>query len=249
MKHIKNPNAIVDQFVRDCLATYDKDLVSVIMYGSAVTHEYKPGSSDINIAIVLSDTSIPTTAKMLPLYKKWKNYGIAIPFLFTKEYIASSCDSYPIEFLDMRSNFRILFGEDVLSGIEIHNDHLRLQCEHDLKGISLHLRRAFIREGSNDVALQQILGNSIRGIIPLLRAVLIINGRIAPNAKSQIVSSVEDLFNLGASALSEVFNLTAGQRTHKKINWLDLYSRYTTVVDQIISSIDSHNHFKEESMQ
>ena len=42
----------------DYQQSFDKDLVSVILYGSAITQEYSPKKSDLNFLIVLSEDGI-----------------------------------------------------------------------------------------------------------------------------------------------------------------------------------------------
>ena len=99
---IKNPNDIVEELIADYLAVFGNELVSAVMYGSAVTHEYRPGKSDINIALVLVDNTIKRLTQSLSIQKKWQRNGVSIPLFMTKEYIAGSLDSYPVEFLDMQ---------------------------------------------------------------------------------------------------------------------------------------------------
>lgn len=236
MKKIKNPNDIVDSFVSDYSNVFSEKLVSVIMYGSAVTHEYRAGVSDINIAIVLEDNSISQIAKSMALQKKWSRCRVTTPFFMTKQYILSSCDTYPVEFLDMRSNYRILYGEDVLEKLEIKQEHIRLQCERELRGAAVHLRRLFVQCAGNNKMLSALLNTSIRRLIPVFKGLLILKGRSIPKSKSDIISLVEDSYNLGASALSDIFNSTGKNR---KQRYDKLFDTYTNDIDKLIVTVDT----------
>ncbi len=235
MKKIKNPNEIVSALVSDYQDVFGEDLICIIMYGSAVTHEYKPGVSDINVAIVLNDNSISQISKSIALQKKWVKSGVSTPFFMTMQYIQNSRDTYPVEFIDMRSNYRVLFGEDIFENFEIKHEHIRLQCERELRGIAIHLRRSFVQCAGNNKSLSGLLNASIRRLIPVFKGLLVLKEKSIPKSKSDIVSAVEDSYNLGASSLSEVFN-----SMNKKLdNYSQLFDTYANDVDKLILCVDT----------
>ena len=242
MGKINNPNDIVESIVSDYRGIFGEQLVSVIMYGSAVTHEYKPGISDINIAIVLKDNAITHIAKSIHLQKKWSKNKVSTPFFMTEQYIHNSCDTYPIEYLDMRSNYRVLYGEDVLEQLEIKKEHIRLQCERELRGAAIHLRRSFVQCAGNNRMLSDLLNTSIRRLIPVFKALLVLKGHTIPKSKSDIIATVEDSYDLGVSSLSDIFN---SDNKKLKQGYDELFDAYANDIDKLMRAVDTL--FKEES--
>ncbi len=236
MKYVKNPNDIVDEYVRDHLQVFSDNVLSIIMYGSAVTHEFIPGKSDVNMVHVLKDNSLRTLAPLHELQKKWSKRGVAVPFYLDESYIDTSAQSYPLEFLDLKSNYRVLHGIDPLNTVEIENRDIYVQCEKELKGYSIGLRRAFLNTCSKEKELYQLAGDSIRDLIPVLKGIIVLYGETIPNSKSEIVAKVEDLMNLGASSLSEVFNIA---NIVKKIDIKELLFKYCDDLDNIIAVLAS----------
>lgn len=238
MAKVNNPKDIVESLVSDYRGVFGEDLVSVIMYGSAVTHEYKPGISDINIAIVIKDNSISQITKSIGLQKKWVKSKVSTPFFMTREYIHNSCDTYPVEYLDMRSNYRVLYGEDPLENIEIKREHIRLQCERELRGASIHLRRSFVQCAGNNKMLADLLNVSIRRLIPVFKGLLKLKGQSIPKSKSDIIATVEDNYDLGASSLSDIFN---SNNKNRKQQYDRLFDNYANDIDTLIEAVDSLN--------
>lgn len=233
---IKNPNDIIDQYVAEYRDILGDTLVSIIMYGSAVTHEYRPGISDINTAVILTQNTISVLAKTLPFQRKWIRRLGVVPFFMTLRYIESSLDTYPIEFLNMRLAYRVLHGADVLAGLDIKKEHLRLQCEHELKGISLHLRTGFIQAQDDTRALLSVLLLSRKSLMPVFKALLVLHDRKVPNIRSEVIGAVEDQFGLGASVLSDVFDADPGKRV--KGRHLEVFDQYVSIVDSITATVD-----------
>jgi predicted nucleotidyltransferase len=236
MAIIRNPNDIVDSYVADYRGVFGDNCSSVIMYGSAVTHEYRPGDSDINMLIVLKNSEIGVLGRSFGVTRKWENRRVTVPFFMTSEYIESSLDTYPIEFIDMRSNYKVLFGEDVLARLDIKKEHLRLQCERELKGIALHLRREYVRTNGNSKVLRSLLTASVKTLLPVFKALLVLNDRPIPKLKSDIIMAIEELYDLGISVFTELFapkqNFGKGQSLDEFIN------QFAKTIDALIVTVN-----------
>lgn len=231
---IKNPNDIVGKLTSDYLGIFGDALISVVMYGSAVTHEYIPGSSDINILLLVSDVSLQKLHKCIPVHKYWLRRGVVTPLILGRDFFLSTVHIYPIDYLHIQSNYRVLWGEDVFSTLEIQKDHLRVHCERELKEHSLQLRTCYLRaEGSRRV-ISDALVETVDKLLPLFKALIVLDGRKIPHSKSELISSVEDLFGLGASVLSDVYN---GRRCSES-DCINLYERLLSVVDLMADGVN-----------
>jgi predicted nucleotidyltransferase len=238
MKIIKNPNDIVTEIVDDYKRVFEDSLLGVVMYGSAVTHEYRPGISDINIVVILKDNSIEHVKKCCQAAKKWRKRNVTTPFFMTPEFIASAVDSYPVEFLDIQTSHRILFGEDFFSHLEIDRSNLRLQCERELRGVSIHLRKAFVESAGKDSAIAAMTTASLKKLLPVFKATLRLNNKPIPKIRSDVIMAIEDLYDLGASALSHLLNLNRQGTKPKQFE--ELFDRYGKTIDTIIGRVDMY---------
>jgi hypothetical protein len=238
MASIKNPNDIVTELVDDYKRALGDTLLSVVMYGSAVTHEYRPGISDVNIIVVLKDSSIEYIKKCCRSAQKWQKRNVAIPFFMTPEFIASAVDSYPVEFLDIQTNHRILYGEDYFSHLKIDRENLRLQCERDLRGVSIHLRKEFVRNGGKGSIMRAITSASMKKMLPVFKALLKLNSKPVPKIRSDVIIAIEDCYNLGASALSGIVNLDRQRKPPKRYE--EFFESYSNTVDSLIRKVDAH---------
>lgn len=230
---ISNPNQIVDAIITDYKKAFGDTLHSVLMYGSALSHEFIPGKSDVNLLVVLTDSSTAVLQKSIHVHKRWLKRGVPIPFFMTPHYIKSSLDSFPVEFINIQSNYKVLYGDDLIRNLAINRENIRLQCERDLKGIALHLKTEFLKVSGRKRQLLKVLEISLRRLIPLLRAILVLNERKIPNSKSEIITSVEDIFGIGSSALSDVYLKKNSFKEYEKC-----FDEFVKIVDMMIQYID-----------
>ena len=147
MRILKNPMDLAQQAAADYQVCYGAELLSLIVYGSAAGDEFDPKSSDINLLIVLKNVGLELLGKSRPIQEKWRKKRFARPLFMDREYIERSLDSFPIEFLNMKESYKVLYGEDVLAGLRIDPSDLRLQIEREMKGKWFHLLQGWLDAG------------------------------------------------------------------------------------------------------
>lgn len=152
----KNLNSFIEQLK----SGLGQNLQSVFLYGSAVSGEYTKRHSDVNILIILNRLDMPALKIIAGIKKKAAFRDIA-PLVFAEDYLNSSLDTFPIEFLDIKENYSHLYGEDCLKGLKIDLRNLRHQCEWELKSKIIQLQKFYINSGGKHKALQQFLLKSL----------------------------------------------------------------------------------------
>ena len=96
-KTVQDPKEIFPAIIDDYKGLFGDDLVSIILYGSAAGRDYRPGKSDINFMIVLSEEGIERLDLAFKVVETWQKRKVAIPLFLTELYVESSLDVFPIE--------------------------------------------------------------------------------------------------------------------------------------------------------
>lgn len=184
---------ILQTLTRGLKDIYAGELVSLILYGSAVSGEFIDKHSNLNLLAVLKNADLEAIKRCAKLIRKFKT--ISTLFL-TEDYIASSTDIFPIEFLDMQENYSLLYGKDVLKDIRIDIRNLRFQCEQELKAKLLKLRQAYSLLNNNLPALRSLLFVSFTSVLHILRNLLRIKGRKPAYLKDEVLKELSSEFKI-----------------------------------------------------
>lgn len=150
-------------------ARFAPRLVAVALYGSAAGPDFVPGRSDINLAVVLDRIDPGDLQALRSLVPRWRKAGIATPLVLDREFLRRAADVFPIELHTIKAQHSILFGENVFSAIEVRNDHLRYQCEHEARGKLLRLRELYIELGGRRDDLHKLMLDSLKTFLVLMR--------------------------------------------------------------------------------
>jgi hypothetical protein len=210
-KTIKDPKEIFPEIIADYEGIYGSDLVSILLYGSATGKDYRPGKSDINFMIVLSEQGIEQPDRAFPVIKKWRKRNVAIPLFLTETYVATSMDVFPIEYLNFQRDYVPVFGKDILKDLSFDVEFIRLQCEREIKGKLLILREAYLESSGKGRALKDVIRNSIPALLAIFEALLYIKGQDIPKEKRAIVRNTCEAVDIDVGIFEKLLDIKEGK--------------------------------------
>jgi predicted nucleotidyltransferase len=229
-------NPVLRRMVDDLKGALGDRLLSVALYGSAARGDYVEKTSDLNLLLVLSDLSPATLEALGGPLDRWRRKRQPTPRFFTPELIADSADVFPIEFLDIRESHRVLHGEDPLSGLEVHSDHLRLQCERELREKMMRLREGYAEAHARRKQLERLLTSSYSTFVALFRGCLNLLGREVPVHNEEVVTAFCQRAGIERAPFSEIERLKRGEASSRETK--DLFRRYYEQLSEAVRHVD-----------
>ncbi|RLC45740.1 MAG: hypothetical protein DRH57_07450 [Candidatus Cloacimonadota bacterium] len=239
MATIQDNNELFKIIITKFHNEYGTNLESITVYGSSIGPDFNPKISDINLAIVLNTMDIDSLLKAKHAILSLKKKKVGTPLFLTKEYIQHSLDTFPIEFLNIQTQHKTIFGEDIFSELTFSNDDLRLQAERELKGKSLLLRLSFLENIKNHNALLQLISSSITSFIPVFKALLFIKAKPIPNTKESIIRSTQEAMNIDGKIFHNALDIKYKRIKLKKDELLDFFRKYSKEVDKLSVIVDN----------
>jgi hypothetical protein len=230
---------VLNQFVQEVQNLYGSDLLAVSLYGSATTGEHVPGRSDINVVVVLSRLTPALLRKASSRCPAWTRQGFATPMFFEPEFLRDSVDVFPIEFLEMRTHHRTLWGPDLLASLRIGTEALRRQCEHELRGKLLRLRQAYVESAGSPKALEAVLISAATGLVVLARTLLYLARAEEPGSTAAILDRVESRFGVSAVHLRKAWQLKRGEIRVTGSELEGLYQAVLEEFERLVQVVDA----------
>ena len=231
---------LITQFSGDVNRIFGKDLQSVILFGSAVTDDFVPGKSDLNFLVVLSESAMGHLDRVQKPLKKWQKNKISVPLFVSEEYIKASLDSFPIEFLNMQTAYRLISGSDVLKELKFSKSDIRLQCERELKGKLLQLRQGYIQTGGKAPALQSLVSQSIVTFTSIFKALIFLKDLDVPVLRAEVMLTMcreyeldEGLFSVLLALRGSSAKLSGEELLRNVKRYIFEIARLSELVDQM----------------
>lgn len=229
---------VLTQLVGKLQAAFQDRLVSVVLYGSAVTGDHQPKFSDYNVLCVLSELTRRELAAGEPIFRWWREQGSPAPLLMTEHEVATSTDCFAIEFHDIQCSHKLLHGKDVVTGLTIDDSFYRAQVEHDLRTKVLRLRQKAAGMLSDPDLLRRMLLDSVSTFCVLFRHALLLHGVDAPLRKREIVQAARQRFAIDAAPFEKLLDVREERIKPREADAVALLDPYLAGIAVVIDAVD-----------
>ena len=230
---------VLTEFVEKMRAAAGNNLSSIILYGSAADGEFHPEYSDLNLLCIVSDTSFASLAKIAPVAEWWRGKKHHPPLVITSQDLKTSADVFSIEFLDMKQRYRVLFGEDVLRGLDVPMQLHRRQIEYELREKLFLLRQHVLLAGTDEKRLWEVMLRSLSSFTTLFRHVLVELGDQGRKHSRDAVVELSKRLNFSDSAFLQLLDVRAKKTDQKQLRAADVAARYLQAVEQVVTAVDT----------
>lgn len=227
-----------EQFTEKLKTLCGGNLQAVVLYGSAAAGDYEAKGSDYNLLIVLNDLQPAILRNLARPVAAWERAGNPLPLLFTRKRLAEAADVFPIELLDLRDARKVLFGDDIIQGLEISTANLRLQVERELRSALIHLRRNYLSVSNSPRRLAALLTGSLSGVLVIFRAALRLYENPVPSEKFQALEKLNAHVPLVLDCFRQINDVKTGVVKIKHADAGSLFEDLLKSIEAVVDAVD-----------
>ena len=228
---------LLQTYVKDVKGVFGEQLEGMLLYGSAVRGEFLPGRSNLNILLLVSSYDSAVLKKYGALHRHWSKEQIVVPLFLTEEELHTSAAVFPLEFLEIQEQHRVLGGRDPFIGFHVKTDRLREIVVQGVTSHLLRLRQRYVEGGGSDDATTILLPLSITSIVPLLRGVQRLLGRPVLSHSDAVIKDVAEQLKLDLQGLLDALLLKRGQISPGTREVPRLFDRYLQAATMLTSAV------------
>ena len=228
----------ISPMMDDMLREHASNIHSIHIVGSAVILDYNEKLSDINSLVLLRNMDLQFLSFLAPLGTKYGKQRVAAPLVMTPEYVQSSLDAFPVEFLDFKLIHRTVHGPDILRELVIEKPALRLQCEREVKTKLIGLRQGYISSLGKKDRLAEVLVRSITGSMALFRALIVLLGNEPPLPRSEVIRTFGSSLSIDTGIFENLLLLKAKSLKPSEQDVRSLFTRYYSALESVERSLD-----------
>jgi len=222
--------AAVEDYCRQMIIALGPRLRGFAVYGSATGADFIAGRSNVNTIAVLDRLDASALEPLLGPVKAGRKKGFVPPLLVSEEYVKTSLDVFPIEYLEIKDTEVVVYGEDIFSSLEVSHGNLRLECESQLRAAALRTRQAYLEIGLARRGAERVLHTSVTALVPVFKAILRLRGETLPRRKAEVVEAVGRALGTDTSIFTAVLRDKSGD---EKIEGRDAHRILGEYVDAI----------------
>lgn len=216
----------------------DGSLISVVLFGGLAKGEYIPGTSDVNVMIVLDNVTVNALDRTAPIVQAGARDMRLAAMIVGQGDLRRSAEVFPIKFLDMQRHHVVLWGKDVFANVSISRDHLRLRCAQEITNLLLRLRQFYVHRAHRPELIEVTLTRAVSSLLTSLGTLVELKtGKTLPT-KASVIEAVSGI-GLDPQPLREVFALKRGELKPDTHELKRMYDVFMMSVQQAAALVDS----------
>lgn len=226
-------------YVKDVQRVYGDVLDGVLLYGSAVRGEFLPGRSNLNIVLVVKSVKADQLKKYGALHRRWAKEQVVVPLFVTLADLPAMSLVFPLEYLEIQEQHRLLAGQDPFVGFKVDQRHLLAEVLQSLRGNLLRVRQRFIEGGGTEEAITILLPLSLTAILPVLRGAQRLLGRPVLSQGEPLLKDFETFLSVDLSGLRDAWLLKRGQISPGQKEIPRLMERYLESLERLVQAVEA----------
>ena len=229
----------ISKYISHLKSIFKDEILSIIIYGSAVKDNYFPGSSDLNILVVFPEFTERHLKEISPVVKGFKGRSRISSLVMSIEEIETSTDVFPIKYLDMKRYHKVLLGKPIFEDLIIDPVNIRYDLERQVRNISLRLREMYMHSNYTANELRYMVVADFSGFSYHLATLLYLINEEVPPKKEDIIKLASEKFRLDLKVLEKIIELKGGGNTPPKIEMQQIFDEYMQTVNTVVEIADN----------
>ncbi len=228
----------MEKFIDNLKNILQERLLSVFMYGSKVKYSQELVKTDMNVMVIVKNLSGSDIRACSEIVNKWMKAKNPIPVFMDREEWFHSSDVYAMEYADIKAEHRILYGEDLISDLNVDPDNIRFQCEQETKNLLMRFRQFYLENAHSPKRLKDSFVPLAKTCNAIFKAILRVKFTDIPSEKEDIIKKLAEISGLEASTY---IKLLGYKRKQCKMNDKETIAFADEIVDALTKLLDYTN--------
>lgn len=168
-------------------------VLSLTLYGEIAGEAFDAAQQTVSSVLVLAEIDLDALRNLAAEGHKFGKTSIAAPLVMTPAFIKASRDSFPLELIEIQQRRVVIFGEDYFDKLQFADDHVRLQCERELKAMAIGIRQALLTTGGRESSFGGVARQAAGALARTLRGLVWLHGGKEPKPWHALVGEAEKL--------------------------------------------------------
>lgn len=191
----------LDELTKSLEKALGDELAAVLVYGSVVRGEYRPGDSDVDVVIVMKEASFKSLESIGNALQLARYSARIEAMILTESEIAGASDAFPLFYDDIKQRHIVLTGRDPFAAVEVHDTHRRLRIEQELREAQIRMRRAVTDASGVREAIAGAVTRKVKQMRAPLHGLLSLKGIQCPPDLPSVLAKAGETYGVQTAPL------------------------------------------------
>jgi len=224
----------LDKTVQQLRDSLGDNLYSCCLYGSAVRGNFIEGVSDLNLIIILNESTPVAHQAIAQILGADRQID---PFILSRRGLPGDARAFAPKFASIKRNYRVLYGADPFQAVQLDPNLERFLCEQALRNLHLRIVYAFVLRG-RDRGYEKFLVRSLIPIFAQFSEVLRLEGTTVPKEFDARIPLMEKEFKIDGSILRDLLAFKKKPQKLSEADAIAWHERLFPVIDAVVKWLE-----------
>jgi hypothetical protein len=181
----------VRDFAQWAVARTGANALGLAVFGRVCTTDFDASRELVDSVLVLGKIDLAELRSMAPDGSRFARQRLNAPLVMTPGFIKASLDSYPLELLEIQQQHVVLLGDIHLAAATFADDHVRLECERELKSMAIGMRQGVLRTSGDEREFLPVVERTAAGLLRVVRGLYWLKADRKPQPWSVMMPEIE----------------------------------------------------------
>ena len=191
----------LEEFTKNLETALGDDLVGILVHGSVVRGEYRPGESDVDVIVILDKADFAHLDAIGNAMQLARYSARIEAMILTESEIAGASDAFPLLYDEIKQRHILLTGRDPFKDVEVHDTHRRLRIEQELREAQIRMRRAVTDAFGAREAIAGAVVRKVTQVRAPLHALLMLKGIACPPDLPSVLAKIGETYGVDIAPL------------------------------------------------
>lgn len=163
------------------------------------------GRDDAQYLIVTEKLDFNSLHSVQNLVREFNEKTGKFPLFLTREELRDGLDVFPLEFLNMKLNHEILWGDDLLSSLKFDKKYVRRELEFEFRSKLINLRQGYLEVAKSRENLMILVKKSVPTLMPICNGLLFLKDIEVPKSTADIFEAVSVGYDADSDILKRIY--------------------------------------------
>jgi len=200
---------------------WSEEIIQIAVYNREISERG-------NLIVILKDDSITNIVKAHSIAKELAKVGMEPPLVVSESYIANSLDSFPLEFLNIKTDHQnVILKKEILSQLKFEKSYVRLEMERELKSKILLIKMAILDHYGKPKIMRNLIKVSVHSIEPILKGLLFLLDVPIPLNHKDLIDKADEVTDFPIDSLLTAVDFTLGKISINREEFTQFFENYT----------------------
>jgi len=231
----ENYQRTIDAICNNLTSLLSENLYSCVLYGSTVRGNVVAGVSDINLLLVLNESTPSAHAAIADCIQT----DIPVdPFIISRHGMERSFQVFALKFRSIKRHYKVLAGVDPVRGFSVSNERIRFLCEQNLRNLRLRSVHNFINLRKDPKRYFFYIRNLHTVIFTYVSEILRVEGQDVPEQFMQRIAQIEKSLNIDAGILARMDSIRSDNPELSEADVADIHNALFGFLNRILQWIE-----------